>query len=322
MDNLQKRNLTFGTIGLLFLLSGIEYAVILPTIWRYLQVLEAPPYFLGLGLSAFSLSALLTGPLFGFWSDRSGRTKSIVLFSNLFEIAGNFMYFVGYSKWLLLCSRLVAGVGAGAGSSVFGFLTRSTRPEERAAIFAAVMACRQVGLLVGPAFNLFLRLCDFKVGPFVVNKYTSPGVRGYADNPSPDAVWEPHAGISIRSHFPCSEENSEKLQFPFTTCSCPTCSSIPKPTLLSGRSDLHVSAVAAAPVHRTGPVLGRAARQLPGGGAGGAGDERRGAPRRRGAADGAGRRAVALLRGRRRRAARPRGPGGVQPLQELQRQRR
>lgn len=63
-------------------------AVILPTIWRYLQVLEAPPYFLGLGLSAFSLSALLTGPLFGFWSDRSGRTKSIVLFSNLFEIAG------------------------------------------------------------------------------------------------------------------------------------------------------------------------------------------------------------------------------------------
>lgn len=94
------------------------------------------------------------------------------------------MYFVGYSKWLLLCSRLVAGdahvhvhtgrnptqtspsvgtdgsffnhfffptsgVGAGAGSSIFGFLTRSTRPDERAAIFAAVMACRQVGLVVG-----------------------------------------------------------------------------------------------------------------------------------------------------------------------------
>lgn len=129
MDNHQKRNLTFLTIGLLFVLSGIEYgkwtfrsstgvgaggddllvggdsarptngpglwlsafvppAVILPTIWRYLQILEAPPYFLGLGLSAFSLSGLLTGPLFGFWSDRSGTTKSIVLFSNLFEIAG------------------------------------------------------------------------------------------------------------------------------------------------------------------------------------------------------------------------------------------
>nr|XP_046264733.1 major facilitator superfamily domain-containing protein 8 [Scatophagus argus] len=176
MDNHQKRNLTFLTIGVIFMLSGIEYAVILPTIWRYLQILEAPPYFLGLGLSAFSLSGLLTGPLFGFWSDRSKTTKSIILFSNLFEIAGNFMYFVGYSKWLLLGSRLVAGVGAGAGSSIFGFLTRSTRPEERAGVFAAIMACRQAGLLVGPAFNLFLRLCDFKLGPFVVNKYTSPGI--------------------------------------------------------------------------------------------------------------------------------------------------
>ncbi|XP_068197455.1 major facilitator superfamily domain-containing protein 8 isoform X2 [Antennarius striatus] len=176
MENRTKRNLTFFTIGLIFTLSGVEYAVILPTIWKYLQILEAPPYFLGLGLSAFSLSGLLTGPFFGLWSDRTKTTKSIILFSNLFEIAGNFMYFMGYSKWLLLSSRLVAGVGAGAGSSIFGFLTRSTSPEERAGIFAAIMACRQAGLLVGPAFNLFLRLCDFKVGPFVVNKYTSPGI--------------------------------------------------------------------------------------------------------------------------------------------------
>ncbi|CAL8281023.1 unnamed protein product [Lota lota] len=176
MDKHQKRKLTFLTIGLIFLLSGIEYAVILPTIWRYLQILEAPPYFLGLGLSAFSLSGLLTGPLFGLWSDRSRTTKHIVLFSNLFEIAGNFMYFMGYSKWLLLCSRLVAGVGGGAGSSIFGFLTRCTRADERAGVFAAIMAFRQAGLLIGPAFNMFLRLCDFELGPFVVDKYTSPGI--------------------------------------------------------------------------------------------------------------------------------------------------
>ncbi|KAG7277424.1 hypothetical protein CRUP_033379 [Coryphaenoides rupestris] len=116
MDKQRKRRLTFFTIGLLFLLSGVEY--------------------------------------------------------------GNFMYFMGYSKWLLLCSRLVAGVGAGAGSSIFGFLTRCTRADERAGVFAAIMAFRQAGLLIGPAFNMFLRLCDFKLGPFVVDKYTSPGGEG------------------------------------------------------------------------------------------------------------------------------------------------
>uniref|UniRef100_A0A674ESQ5 Major facilitator superfamily domain containing 8-like 2 n=1 Tax=Salmo trutta TaxID=8032 RepID=A0A674ESQ5_SALTR len=165
MDYRQKKNCTFFTIGLIFLLSGIEYAVILPTIWRYLQILEAPPYFLGLGLSAFSLSGLLTGPLFGLWSDRTRTTKTIILYSNLFEIVGKLHSF-----------KLLPGIGAGAGSSIFGFLTRSTRPEERAGVFAAIMACRQAGLLIGPAFNLFLRLCDFQLGPFVVNNYTSPGI--------------------------------------------------------------------------------------------------------------------------------------------------
>ncbi|XP_077069571.1 major facilitator superfamily domain-containing protein 8 [Siphateles boraxobius] len=176
MDYRQKRKLSFLTIGLIFLLSGVEYAVILPTIWRYLQILEAPPYFLGLGLSAFSFSGLVSGPVFGHWSDKTRTTKTIILFSNVFEIVGNFMYFMGYSKWLLLSSRLVAGIGAGAGSSIFGFLTRTTLPDERARVFAAVMACRQAGLLIGPAFNIFLRLCDFKLGPFIVNKYTSPGL--------------------------------------------------------------------------------------------------------------------------------------------------
>lgn len=176
MDNRRKRRLTFFTIGLIFLLSGVEYAVILPTIWRYLQTLDAAPYFLGLALSAFSLSGLLSGPLFGHWSDRTGTSKKIILFANFFEIIGNFMYFMGFSKWLLLSSRLVAGIGTGAGSAIFGFLTRSTTPDDRATVFAAVMACRQAGLLIGPAFNIFLRLCNFQMGPFVVNKYTAPGL--------------------------------------------------------------------------------------------------------------------------------------------------
>ncbi|XP_018612586.2 major facilitator superfamily domain-containing protein 8-like [Scleropages formosus] len=176
MDHRRKKKLTFVTILLIFLLSGVEYAVILPTIWRYLQTLEAAPYFLGLGLSAFSLSGLLSGPLFGYWSDRTRSTKGIILFANLFEIVGNFMYFMGYSKWLLLSSRFVAGIGTGAGSSIFGYLTRSTALEDRAIVFAAVMASRQAGLLIGPGLNIFLRLCDFQLGPFVVNKYTAPGL--------------------------------------------------------------------------------------------------------------------------------------------------
>ncbi|KAL1023359.1 hypothetical protein UPYG_G00039710 [Umbra pygmaea] len=176
MEYKRKKKLTFFTIGLIFFLSGIEYAVILPTIWRYLQTLGAQAYFLGLTMSAFSFSGLLSGPLFGHWSDKTRTTKKIILFANMFEILGNIMYFIGYSKWLLVSSRLVAGIGTGAGSSIFGYLSRSTAPKDRSTVFAVVMASRQAGLLIGPGFNVFLRLCDFRLGPFVVNKYTAPGL--------------------------------------------------------------------------------------------------------------------------------------------------
>ncbi|XP_072264493.1 major facilitator superfamily domain-containing protein 8-like [Pyxicephalus adspersus] len=177
-DNVLKRKqkLTKVVIGFIFLLSGIEYAVILPTVWMYLQTLDAQPFFLGLVLSAFSLTELLSGPVFGFWSDRTGKTKHVLLFSNCFEIAGNFMYFIGISKWFLLASRLVAGVGAGAGASIFGYLTRHSNSKERVPVFAMAMACRQAGLLIGPAFNVFLRYCTFQLGPFRVDKFSAPGI--------------------------------------------------------------------------------------------------------------------------------------------------
>lgn len=49
----------------------------------------------------------------------------------------------------MFCFVRPAGVGTGAGSSIFGFLTRNTDPDDRATVFAAVMACRQAGLLIG-----------------------------------------------------------------------------------------------------------------------------------------------------------------------------
>ncbi|TRY88441.1 hypothetical protein DNTS_018873 [Danionella cerebrum] len=186
MDVRRKRRLTFFTIGLIFLLSGIEYAVILPTIWRYLQTLEAPAYFLGLALSAFSFTGLLAGPAFGHWSDRTLTTKNIILFANTFEIIGEMNVTKNNDRELhvfygiLQMASALQSVGRRywhwSGSSIFGFLTRNTAPKDRSTVFAAVMACRQAGLLIGPAFNIFLRLCDFRVGPFTVNKYTSPGL--------------------------------------------------------------------------------------------------------------------------------------------------
>ena len=75
-------------MAMFFLAGGIEYSVILPTMWDYLHGLGGNEWLYGLSLSAFSVSNLIAGPLYGFVFDMTHQTKLIVLFANLFEIGG------------------------------------------------------------------------------------------------------------------------------------------------------------------------------------------------------------------------------------------
>lgn len=173
----QKRRLTYVTIGVFFVLGGIEYAVILPTLWLYLsEKFGASSYFLGLVLSAFSLADMLASPIIGRWSDRTGNTRVIVLIANLPQFIGSIMYFLGISPWFLVASRFVVGLGCGASAALLADIARVTTEEERTSKYAIFMSCRQIGLLLGPGCNLFLMHIKFSIGPFVVNSYSIPGL--------------------------------------------------------------------------------------------------------------------------------------------------
>ena len=71
---------------------------------------------------------------------------------------------------------LIKGVGVSAGSILFGEIARTSNNKQRTSAFAFFMATKQFGIVIGPAFNLFLRICKFKIGPFEVYKWTSPAV--------------------------------------------------------------------------------------------------------------------------------------------------
>lgn len=172
-----KKTCTRICVGLFFLLGGIEYAVILPTLWLYLEHrFDAEQWFFGVVFAAFCFSNLLASPFFGFWVDYTRKTKSAILFANLFEIGGNFLYFVAWSKYWVLGARLISGIGVGVGAGIFAQIARTTTEQERTGMFSIAMALRQFGLLVGPGFNLFLRKLNFKIGQFEVDSYTAPGI--------------------------------------------------------------------------------------------------------------------------------------------------
>ncbi|XP_019637644.1 PREDICTED: uncharacterized protein LOC109479991 [Branchiostoma belcheri] len=176
MELRTQKILTNIGFGIWFFIAGVEYAVILPTAWLYVESLGGDKFFFGMVFSSFSVASLVFGIVFGIWADRVGKTKWIVIFANVWGIAGSALYSVGMSKYLILGARLLSGAGAGVGSAIMAHLTHTTTNEERTRTFSFFIATRFIGVMVGPGFNFVLRLCDFYIGPFKIDAYTAPGV--------------------------------------------------------------------------------------------------------------------------------------------------
>ena len=157
-------------------LCGVEYAVVIPTLWGYVSRYGASEAFYGLSLSMFSVARLLLGPLFGYWYDKTHRLKLIICFATLFEISGNILYFMGFSKFFILVARFINGMGASAGGILISELAWTIPKEKQTRVFSLFFACFQLGLLLGPGLNFFLENLYFYVGPFLIDALSVPGL--------------------------------------------------------------------------------------------------------------------------------------------------
>jgi len=113
--------LTFGTICLFAFMTGVEYAVILPTAFDYVQTMTPAYIYVGLILSSYSISGSITGVVMGKISDMTGKVKILILLSNIFEIGGNILYFITNNIHIVLLGRFIAGVGMGAVPPVMNY---------------------------------------------------------------------------------------------------------------------------------------------------------------------------------------------------------
>lgn len=114
--------LTFGTICLFGFMTGVEYAVILPTAFDYVKTMTNIDVYVGLMLSSYSISGSIAGVIMGKISDVTGKVKILILISSVFEIGGNILYFLTNNIHIVLLGRLIAGVGLGAVPPVKIFL--------------------------------------------------------------------------------------------------------------------------------------------------------------------------------------------------------
>ncbi|CAG0904222.1 unnamed protein product [Darwinula stevensoni] len=156
---------------------GSENAVIFPTAWKYLQMLGSRDETdLGILISAFNVAALISSVFFGWLVDRRMHlSKPVVFIGALTQIAGSVMYFLGINKWLIISGRFICGFGSGTLIVVLAELARATSNEERAKFFTLGFSMQQLGVILGPAYNLALHDVDTQFGDVQVNEESLPG---------------------------------------------------------------------------------------------------------------------------------------------------
>lgn len=158
-------------------LMGTDFAVIIPTLWDRLKSMDSSGSFMGLIISSYSITGVLSGLIMGYISDEVKKTKIFFLLSIFFAFSGHLIYFAGTNQYFLLLARTISGMCMGAGTVALAYIAKTTKEKDRTSLIACVMATRQFGLMIGPAFNFFLMKLDFKLfDQFVVDRKSSPGL--------------------------------------------------------------------------------------------------------------------------------------------------
>lgn len=170
-----KRQLTFIGFAIRRFVVGINYAIVIPSLWFYLKSFNAPYYYLGLAIAADSLVGVIFAPIVGKIADATRNIRAIGAFACLLDFSGNIVYAIPLHVYMPVIGRCISGIGAGYVSALYGEVSRVTMPSERTRIVTIMEGVRLLGITIGPSFNFFLQTFDFKIGPWKIDKKNAPG---------------------------------------------------------------------------------------------------------------------------------------------------
>ncbi len=176
MSFVWKRRLTVSAFCIRMFLVGVEYAIILPSVWLYLRSFKVETWFLGCVVAAYSVAAMISLPVVGRVFDKTRRTKEILFVMNLFEFVGSLLYALPFSPWLILTGRFIAGLGDGFYAAASGEITHVYPAAKRTGIFALLEVGRVLGITLGPSLNFFLQDINFNIGKWHINYGPAPGL--------------------------------------------------------------------------------------------------------------------------------------------------
>src|SRR5271155_3242323 len=134
-------------------LVGTELFVFSPLLPVLAADYHIAPSLAGLSVTIFSLTYMVSAPLFGYFSDRIGRRRVLICSLLAFALA-NIFTAAAANLLSLLTARLFAGAAAaGISPSIYALVGSAAPPERRATWLALVVSGLLVSLAVGASMG-------------------------------------------------------------------------------------------------------------------------------------------------------------------------
>lgn len=135
--------------------------IMIPLLPFYAEKLGASPFLVGWLIGIYALCQLISGPLLGRMSDRTGR-KPLLVVSQMGTFAGFLLTAFAPNLWILFAARAIDGSTAGNLSLAQAYISDVTKPEDRAKSFGIIGIAFGMGFLIGPAISGFLARYDYR----------------------------------------------------------------------------------------------------------------------------------------------------------------
>ena len=142
-------------------IDAIGFGMIFPLLAFYAKTFQVGAVEIGILVASFPLMSFIFSPILGRVSDRVGR-KPILLISILTSIASFALFAVANSYWILLLSRMVAGI-ATERAVASAYIADVTTKKKRASGMGKLGAAMGAGFIIGPAFAGLLSVYGYSV---------------------------------------------------------------------------------------------------------------------------------------------------------------
>jgi len=169
MDTSGFRRSAFGFSPIMIVvitvfIDATGFGIIFPLLPFFAETFNAGSAVLSVLFASFALMQFIFSPVLGRISDRVGR-KPVLLISLLTSLASCLLFALANSFWLLLLSRIFAGLATETAVAQ-AYVVDITGKSDRAAGIGKLGAAHGAGFIVGPAIGGFLSAFGFSAPGF------------------------------------------------------------------------------------------------------------------------------------------------------------